>query len=359
MVNEWQQDIAVISGQCGSSSLQSFNVAEALSKTPIKSKPFSVKVPVLSKQTQFTAPHVFIVLGDMQNMPFFLKRRSAFMTPMVMAAGKNGGTTMVTTSKLLINMYLTPWPRMPIKTMAYKKPANETKDKIPTNMNRSFVKAKSIGFGYIKNIFLNGERTFWRKGFSTIRKSTDVDTLSRKSTLYKKDYLGIIKSHPLQPSRHFGKLFLGQVVQESLLPPRHPPPQLQQDILQERYPQHGVPVVQSSHSSEKHMIYLLVSQLLQVLKTFFARNIEKLWMKSRSVFINCVSSLGNGTLVQGVLSPVNILSSTTHEPEIRTASHSMIHPSPGITANLNEISTIIVGYLNFGPMTTVKSIVVT
>lgn len=38
----------------------------SVGKTPIKSKPSSVNVPVLSKQTALTAPQVFIVDGEIQ-----------------------------------------------------------------------------------------------------------------------------------------------------------------------------------------------------------------------------------------------------------------------------------------------------
>ena len=53
----------------------------------------------LSKQTTFNAPHGFMLLVLMQNMFDFLSRACAKTIPTVMAAGKAGGTTIVTRSR--------------------------------------------------------------------------------------------------------------------------------------------------------------------------------------------------------------------------------------------------------------------
>ena len=81
---------------------------------PRRLRPSSVRVPVwgvgwmrgyrrisgitLSKQTRFTLPAILIILGEMQNIPSFFKRFWACNIPTVNAAGKAGGTTIVTMS---------------------------------------------------------------------------------------------------------------------------------------------------------------------------------------------------------------------------------------------------------------------
>ncbi|KAH3663094.1 hypothetical protein OGATHE_004670 [Ogataea polymorpha] len=64
-------------------------------RTPIKSKPSSVNVPVLSKHMTSSFPPTFIRVGAMQNTLLCRNRESAKLVPIVNVAGKAGGTTIV------------------------------------------------------------------------------------------------------------------------------------------------------------------------------------------------------------------------------------------------------------------------
>lgn len=72
----------------------------ATGTTPHMSRPSSVRVPVLSKQTVLMAPHRLIRRGLMQKMSDLRRRFCANTIPTVMAAGNDGGTTIVTRSRV-------------------------------------------------------------------------------------------------------------------------------------------------------------------------------------------------------------------------------------------------------------------
>lgn len=65
---------------------------------PYTCRPSSVKVPVLSSTITFTRPLTLTLGGDIQKIPFFLRRQRENEVPIVMAAGRVGGTAMVTRS---------------------------------------------------------------------------------------------------------------------------------------------------------------------------------------------------------------------------------------------------------------------
>ena len=69
--------------------------------TPQRSRSFSVKVPVLSKQMIETFPLTVIFYGYMQQIFFFLNLCKAKVTPIARAVGNAGGTVTVTKSKKL------------------------------------------------------------------------------------------------------------------------------------------------------------------------------------------------------------------------------------------------------------------
>ena len=58
-----------------------------------------MRVPVLSKTIKLTRPAMFILSGEIQNMFCFLSLETANTIPTVIAAGKAGGTVIVTKSK--------------------------------------------------------------------------------------------------------------------------------------------------------------------------------------------------------------------------------------------------------------------
>lgn len=69
---------------------------------PYRSSPSSVNVPVLSKTQVETLPDIFIFGGEMQKIFFFLSLLIANIIPMLIAAGKEGGTVIVKRSRPLI-----------------------------------------------------------------------------------------------------------------------------------------------------------------------------------------------------------------------------------------------------------------
>ena len=68
---------------------------------PFVFRPSSVSVPVLSKTRKLTLPPTLILVGDMQNIFYLLRRFPANIIPTVMAAGRAGGTVIVNTSSIL------------------------------------------------------------------------------------------------------------------------------------------------------------------------------------------------------------------------------------------------------------------
>uniref|UniRef100_A0A1I8AA86 Uncharacterized protein n=1 Tax=Steinernema glaseri TaxID=37863 RepID=A0A1I8AA86_9BILA len=84
---------------------------------PKKSRPSSVSVPVLSKHTVLMAPQVLMVDGSMQKICFRRRRICAFKMPMLMAAGRAGGTTMVMMSSERTTIFLMAEPRMIMMVM--------------------------------------------------------------------------------------------------------------------------------------------------------------------------------------------------------------------------------------------------
>src|SRR5690606_8141366 len=68
-------------------------------RTPRTSRPSSVSVPVLSKQTTSSLPPTLIRVGEIQKILDFLRRERANEVPMVRVAGRAGGTTMVIRSR--------------------------------------------------------------------------------------------------------------------------------------------------------------------------------------------------------------------------------------------------------------------
>ena len=65
-----------------------------------QNEPLSVSVPVLSKQTTFSAPHTLIELGEVQATPCWRRRLWANIMPMVIEGGKAGGMRIVRMSSV-------------------------------------------------------------------------------------------------------------------------------------------------------------------------------------------------------------------------------------------------------------------
>jgi hypothetical protein len=69
----------------------------------LKSIKSSVRVPVLSKQTQFVMPPPTTLFGELQNIFLSFIFYNAKMIPNVILTGKPGGTVIVIKSKNLTN----------------------------------------------------------------------------------------------------------------------------------------------------------------------------------------------------------------------------------------------------------------
>ena len=92
--------------------------------TPHMSRPSSVRVPVLSKQKLLTAPQRLMLRGLMQKMFCLRSRFCANTIPTVIAAGRAGGTTIVTRSSVRRIIKLASLPRSIYMSKHINHPAN-------------------------------------------------------------------------------------------------------------------------------------------------------------------------------------------------------------------------------------------
>ena len=99
--------------------------------------PSSVSVPVLSNTKVVTVPATLTLYGAMQKILSFFSRLIAKTTPHERAAGMEGGTQMVSMSRLLSVIFMALVPVLIMKGTTQQKPRMARQAIMPTNLSPS------------------------------------------------------------------------------------------------------------------------------------------------------------------------------------------------------------------------------
>ncbi len=114
---------------------------------PKTQSPSSVNVPVLSSTITLTLPLTLTLGGDMQKIPFFLNLIRENVVPIVIAAGRVGGTAIVTRSPVFCTISTASKPKSRSGLIEMAHPITARPRKIAMYRRESLQKEKRLGLG--------------------------------------------------------------------------------------------------------------------------------------------------------------------------------------------------------------------